>query len=812
MTVSSSDPRLVDLLNRLDLEAKAALLTGRDMWSTVPLPQIGLRSMVLSDGPSGVRGAVWDERDPSLNLPSGSALGASWDPDLAEHYGRVSATEAHRKGVHVVLGPTINLHRSPRGGRHFEAFSEDPLLTGVLAAAYVRGVQSLGVAATPKHYVANDSETDRFTVDVRVDERTLRELYLAPFERAVVDGDAWAIMSAYNSINGVTATENDLLETPLNSEWGFDGIVVSDWTAVRSLDAASASQDLVMPGPAGPWGSALVDAVRDGRVAESAVDRKVLRMLALAARVGALDGFEPRPAAGGLDGRAFAREAAVRGAVLVSNDGTLPLTPAPQRIAVIGDLADRARTQGGGSATVIPESVVSPLAGIRAAFPGSEVRFARGAIVQSGLTELDLAELRDPETGEAGVRIAFLGEDGEEIFVEHRRATRLVWIGGDAPVGSTHVVEATTTWTPTQGGPTRFGFSGVGDGEVLFDGVPVVSGRAEAVGDDLGAALLSPGTLSQPVDVEAGRPIEVRVRFRREIIEQFAGFLSFGFGVEEDGDAAALLAEAEAVAREADVVVLVVGTSAEVESEGFDRADLRLPGTQDELAERIIAANPRTIAVVAAGAPVELPWRDRAAAVLLAWFGGQEVGAALGDILTGAAEPGGRLPTTWPARLGDAPVSTVEPDARGQLHYAEGGRIGYRAWLDGTVTPAYPFGFGLGYTSWSFDAVVALAPLTLDGETSIAVTVTNTGARTGRQVVQLYAERPGSAVDLPGRWLVGFGAVTAERGETVVVEIPVRGRELAYWDAGWRVEPGEVTLVAAAHVGDPGIRTTVTLS
>ena len=357
-------PLLDSLLARLDLPTKVRLLTGRDFWSTWPVASIGLRSMTLSDGPSGVRGPVWDERSPSLSLPSASALSSSWDTDLARAYGTVSAAEARRKGVDVVLGPTINLHRSPLGGRHFEAFSEDPRLTAELAAGFVEGAQSAGVGATLKHYVANDFETERFTADVQVDERTLREVYLLAFERAVVESRSWLVMSAYNSVNGTTATENDLLETPLNSEWGFDGVVVSDWTAVRSLDAARASQDLAMPGPDGPWGDALVEAVRAGEVPEAAVDRKVRRLLLLAARVGALADVQPPPAPAPVDGVAFARRAAAEGMVLVENDGILPLAEAPARIAVIGHNAVEARIQGGGSATVLPERVVSPLDGL----------------------------------------------------------------------------------------------------------------------------------------------------------------------------------------------------------------------------------------------------------------------------------------------------------------------------------------------------------------------------------------------------------------------------------------------------------------
>src|SRR5690348_17208097 len=344
--------------DRLDLDQKIRLLTGASFWRTHAEPTVGLRSMLLSDGPSGVRGETFDERDPSLSLPSATALAATWDTGLARRYGAALGAEARRKGVDAVLGPTINLHRTPFGGRHFEAFSEDPLLTGDIAAAYIEGMQAQGVAATPKHYVANDAETDRFTADNRVDERTLRECYLAPFERAVAAG-TWLVMSAYNAVNGLTCSEHPLLRSPLKDEWGFTGPVCSDWTAVRSTEAsANAAQDLVMPGPAPQWGDALVAAVRAGRVPEAAVDEKVERLLRPAARVAALAGAAPAvaepPAAE--DGPALAREVAAAGAVLVRNAGELPWT-APASVAVLGHSAVVARTQGGGSAAVLPREV-----------------------------------------------------------------------------------------------------------------------------------------------------------------------------------------------------------------------------------------------------------------------------------------------------------------------------------------------------------------------------------------------------------------------------------------------------------------------
>ena len=301
-----SERLLTERLEQLSLEQKVRLLTGADFWALHDEPAIGLRRLVTSDGPAGVRGERWDEREPSANVPSPTLLAATWDEARIERLGRLLAAEARRKGVDVVLAPMVNLHRTPYGGRHFESFSEDPLLTGRIGAAYVRGLQAEGVAATVKHFVANDSETERFTLEARVPERALRELYLAPFEAIVRDAGAWTVMAAYNAVNGPTMTESPMLQEILHDEWGWDGLVMSDWTAARSTEAAgNAALDLAMPGPDGPWGDALVEAVRDGRVSEAAIDAKVLRLLRLAARVGALEASSP-------PGRAHARGATRR--------------------------------------------------------------------------------------------------------------------------------------------------------------------------------------------------------------------------------------------------------------------------------------------------------------------------------------------------------------------------------------------------------------------------------------------------------------------------------------------------------------------
>lgn len=803
-TTPTPPAHIVALVAALDLETKVRLLTGEDFWTTIEIPQIGLRKMTLSDGPSGVRGPVWDERSPSLNLPSATALASAWDSDLAWEYGATAASEARRKGVDWVLGPTINLHRSPLGGRHFECFSEDPVLTGDLAAGYVRGLQDNGVAATPKHYVANDFETDRFTVDVSVDERTLREVYLAPFERAVEAG-TWSLMSAYNSVNGVTMTENALLDSPLRTEWGFDGAVVSDWTAVRSTSAANAGQDLEMPAP-GVWGEALVAAVRAGEVAEAAIDQHVARILLLAERVGALGDSSPRPVEL-RDGVAFTRRAAIEGSVLLSNNGILPLAAdGLRRVAIIGHNAEEARTQGGGSATVIPEHVVNPLEGLRTALPETEISYSLGAVVQEGVAALPLEQLTNPRTDGPGLAVTFVAADGTELLTEDRFATSLTWFGGgEEAIARAEKLVLETTYLPPRTEQRELGFASslrgrvFVDGELLFEDQPVITGT------DLGAALLAPPSGTRPVQFTAGESVALRVEFDLTSAKfAVAGAIGVTFGTAPAAhDPEALIAEAAQAAAEADVAVVVVGTNSAVESEGYDREDLDLPGRQDDLVRAVAAVNPRTVVVVNSGSPVLMPWREDVAAILLGYFGGQEFGSAIADVLLGAAEPGGRLPTTWPAEIDDVPVLDCIPDVSGRVTYAEGLHIGYRAWLRADTAPAFPFGHGLSYTSWDVTAVNAMTEESQpEGDVTVTAAVTNTGDRAGKQVVQVYASRAQSEVERPSKWLVGFAPVRSDAGGSTSVEIPIARRRFAHFDSGWQVEPGTYTLHIGTSVTD----------
>ncbi|MFC8291411.1 glycoside hydrolase family 3 protein [Streptomyces sp. NPDC057242] len=832
-------------LGGLDLDAKARLLGGRDMWSLHPLPEIGLASLVMSDGPVGVRGVRWTADDPSVALPSPTALAAAWDPALARRAGRLLAQEARRKGVHVLLAPTVNLHRSPLGGRHFEAYSEDPLLTGAIGTGYVLGVQDGGVGTTVKHFVANDAETDRFTVDNRVAPRPLRELYLAPFEAVVENARPWGIMTAYNQVNGVTMTEHhELVNEVLRGEWGFDGVDVSDWMAARSTAGAlRGGLDVAMPGPATVYGEPLAAAVRAGEVEESAVDTAVRRVLRLAARVGALEGAPPavtEPPAP-IDGDALAREIAHRGFVLVRNEAAtrdgaavrgngaavqggeaaardeaavrdgdpardetavrdappvLPLAPGTT-VALSGAAARDARVLGGGSAQVFPDHVVSPLDGLAAALPEGALTYAVGA---------DPSD--EPAPADKGFTLRARCRDAAgNLLGEGSLPTGQVqWIGGDLPDGVTHEalasVEVVGTFTPRETGAHSFGTRGLGafvlavDGETVFDGVQATGSET----DPFEAFFGSPVERAQ-VPLTAGETIEVSLLHTLD--EEFAAplpavaFSLVHLGPRRDPDE--LIAEAVGAARAADTAVVVVATTERVESEGFDRTDLRLPGRQDDLVRAVAAANPNTVVVVNAGSPVEMPWREDVAAVLLTWFPGQEGGAALADVLTGAEEPGGRLPTTWPAVLADAPVTDVVP-VDGRLDYAEGPFIGHRAWDRSGRTPAYAFGHGLGYTTWSYDSLVA-------GPDRATVRLTNTGDRPGRETVQIYlAPAPSSgAPERPARLLAGFASVEAGPGETVETGIALSRRAFEVWDeekGDWTFVPGAYEVRAAHSLDD----------
>jgi beta-glucosidase len=761
---------LRSLLEKLTVEEKARLLTGADFWTLHPMPKIGLRRLVLSDGPNGVRGTTWDERDTSLLLPVASGLAATWDRAEVRRAGELFGDEAVRRGVHVVLAPTINLHRSPFGGRHFENFSEDPLLTGVIGAEIVAGIQSRGVAATPKHYVGNESETERLTYNAVIDEATLRDCYLAPFRRIVDEAQPWAMMAAYNSVNGHTMTEHSaLVNDVLKGEWGFDGVLVSDWFATRSCaGAANGGLDLAMPGPKSPWADgALAKAVQDGEVEESVLDDKVLRLLRLADRVGALGEGEVEQKAVEAppeQARASIRELAARGFVLLRNENSLlPLDQGVTKVAVIGENATFPAVQGGGSSHVSPPHVVTPLDGVRRALPNAEVHYQRGVRHRRLLDPIPPELVLDPQGDGSGLRVEYLGDEGQVLDTELRGTERLTWQLGAMPEG-TRKLRMSGRLT-AEVGEHVFGVNGTGNFRVEVSGREVLSADVKSsseVDDPLGDMLAPPEQRFNVVLVESDLDEAGRVRLSVEFtpVKVDADLICVGLGHRpERWDDATELEAALRAARDCDVAVVVVGTNDEVETEGRDRNSLDLPGPQNELVAKVIAANPNAVVVVNAGGPVLMPWAADAPSVLWTWFGGQEYGDALADVLLGTAEPGGRLPTTLPAALADVPVPLpgVQP-VDGELSYEEGPLIGYRAYAARGVTPGFSFGHGLGYTTWSYDEA------TLDGD-AVTVKLRNTGDRAGREVVQVYTADP--------LRLVGFAVAEAEPGAEVEVTVEV---------------------------------------
>ncbi len=846
MTPSTEATAERSLVAALPVEEKVRLLTGADSWRTYGADALGLRPIVMSDGPAGVRGITKDDRNPSASLPCPSALGATWDADLVRELTKAMAAEARAKGVHVVLAPTINLMRTPLGGRGFECFSEDPVLTARLAVGYVRGLADGGVGAAVKHYVGNDSETERWTYDAQIPEAVLRELYLVPFEACVREAGTAMVMAAYNAVNGSLMTEHArLLREVLKDEWGFTGVIVSDWDATRSTVAtAVAGLDLAMPGPDSPWGAALVAAVRDGTVPEEVIDDKVLRLLEVARQVGALTFPVPAPSADGapardgnaLDGRTLDGNAldgaAPRGAALAdpgllrrvaaasftllrNERAALPIDPAATRqVALIGPNAAHPVIQGGGSAAVHPAAVSTPVAALRAALGGqATVTVSPGCHTWEIVPEPPAGTVTDPVTGQPGVRLEFRTADGTLIGSEHRSGTLFAWWGDGVPAGvgwgEPGTVTVRASYTPEHTGPHVVGAAGVGRLRVTVDGTVAAQGDTP-VPDDPVETMTRPGQITGQVQLTAGELTDVRLDFRPAATAE--GPLAVRLGIVAAPDEEAALAAAVAAATAADVAVVVAGSAETTESEGFDRPSLRLPGRQDELIERVSAANPRTVVVVNAGMPVLMPWAGRVAAVLYAWLPGQAMGAALADVLLGRAEPGGRLPVTLPAAERDAPVLHAVPDG-GRLSYTEGLLVGYRGYDAAGTVPLFPFGHGLGYTGWEYEALSAPATVAPGTDLPLRIRVRNTGHRAGREVVQVYLGGPQPDPGRPVRVLATFGSATAGPGEAADLALTVPARLFARYDeqaARWVWPPGEFTVAVGRSSRDLRLTSTVT--
>jgi beta-glucosidase len=785
---SADDP--ARLAAGLSAQEKVGLVVGAGMWTTAAVPRVGLRAMTMSDGSAGVRGVTDDPAETAASFPAPSALGATWDEGLAARVGAAFAVEARRHGVDVVLAPQVNLQRTPVGGRHFECFSEDPVLTAALAVPLVRAAQERGVGMCPKHYVANDSETERTSYVSRVDERTLREVYLAPFEALVREAGVWCLMGAYNGVDdGVEAApvleHHRLLAGVLKREWGFDGVLVSDWVATQSVvGPIRAGMDLQMPGPDGPWGDALAAAVASGEVDATELDDKVARLLRLATRVGAL-GTGPAPV-GELDVAATLREVVARSlVVLKDDDGLLPLA-APGRIALIGPNAVRPFLAGGGSSQVRADREVLPAQALATAFPTARIGVHEGATSRLTAPPLDLTGAATPG-GAPGVLAELLDARGDVL----RAWTTTHWDEDVADLPDEAVALRLRTRVPLrEPGVHRVGVGTVGRHRILVDGVEV-----SVSGTQVGAEVVLDSSYNHPqaAMVQVAGPGAVELDATVQVVHPvgYDTFLRARLRHDEPRPASDdQRAQAVAAAAAADVAVVVVGTTEEVESEGWDRTDLHLPGGQDELVRAVLAAQPRTVVVVNAGAPVLLPWLDEAPCVLWGWLGGQEWADGLADALSGAVEPSGRLPWTLPRDAADVPVPDAVP-VGGVVEYREGVHVGYRSWDLLGRAPAAPFGHGLGWTTWEYSE--ATARWDDDGSATVVVTLRNTGPRAGREVVQVYVEPPAGTPrgERPVRWLGGFAVADVPAGQPATVQVRLHPHALRTWDTtGWATPAG----------------------
>lgn len=807
MEPSSDEVGLTAKLSSLTRAQKAALTAGADRWRSTSVPEAGIGWLKFTDGPAGARGA-FDSGTSSMSFPCGSAVGATWDVELAEEFGRALAGEALSKGAHVLLGPTVNLHRHPLAGRNFECLSEDPELTARLASAIVRGLQSRGVGACVKHFVANDQETGRMSISAEVDERTLREVYLRPFESAVASADPWTIMAAYNKINGEYATENTRLLTDiLKKEWGWQGVVISDWWATHdSVRPARAGLDLEMPGPPRWLGPALEAVVEGGEVSEEVLDEMAERMMRLLARAGRLDSMteEPERAEESPSRRDVARRVSRESIVLLTNAGVLPLEPARLRsLAVIGPAAHPGLEQGGGSAFVWPHRRVSPLDGLREALPDTKISWARGCALGRFASQIHPGLL-----SEDGWQIKIRGADEVPIHLGHVEDVRSVYhllhvvVPGaegferDAPNGSV-TVELRTRFTPDQSGPWELRLACDGEARASIDGLEVMScsGREPRTG----LLLSNLPSVTSDVQLDAGAPVDIAIAMTIAWPERVP---HIQFGATPPRPELEIARAAELAAAH-DAAIVVVGTGPDVETEGRDREDFGLPGAQDALVEAVLAAQPNTLVVVAAGAPVALPWVDRAPAVLWAWFGGQEAGHALADVIIGAADPGGRLPTTLPRRLEDCGSHANYPGDGEVVQYREGSHIGYRWHLAAGIDPVFAFGHGMSYTSFTLDSPSVL--MGGDGSVTVTVAVRNTGTRAGIEVVQVYVEPAADESDAPPLQLAGFAKVRLDASEARGVVVRISPRAFASWDVGassWVVAEGIRTLRVGRSVVD----------
>lgn len=808
MTVS----RIEQLVELMTLEEQVSILSGEDFWSLPAVERLGIGKMRVTDGPNGARGGgSLIGGVTAAAFPVGIAIGATWDPELAKEIGSAIADEVKSKGAHVSLAPTVNIHRSVTNGRNFECYSEDPELTAALAVGYIEGLQEKGVSATIKHFAGNESEIERTTISSEIDERSMREVYLRPFEDAVKKAGTWGVMSSYNKLNGTYTAENHwLLTEVLRQDWGYDGIVMSDWFGSRSTEPTiNAGLDLEMPGPTRDRGAKLIDAVQAGKVARETIRERALNILRLMERVGSLDDHREwvETAHSRPEHQQLIRKAGAAGAVLLKNDGLLPLAKPNGKVAVIGPNAKVAQIMGGGSAQLNPHYRVSPWDALVSRLGEDALIYAEGS-----------NNHRWEPLFESAFDIEFFDNEdlsGAPVHSETMDGSMAFWLEGvaDGKVDPIHFsARLSGEFTATEAGQYSFGLHSAGYSKLYIDDKLVVDAWDNWT---KGRTFFEEGCdeVSALVDLEAGQTVSVVVEIRTKPTDNLH-FTGFRFGVSRPlGDKD--IAEAAKAAAEAETALVFVGRSGEWDTEGSDLENITLPGRQDELVAAVLAANPNAVIVLQTGGPIEMPWVSNAKAILQAWYPGQECGNAIADVLFGDVEPGGRLPQTFPVRWQDNPTQSQDPEIYpgqdGKVRYEEGVFIGYRHYEQQGTSPLFPFGHGLGYTSFELsDLKVASNSMGV----SASVTLTNTGDRLGSSVVQIYVGDVVASVDRPEKELKAFKKVELAQGKSVEISLDLDPRSFAFFDVEsrcWRVEAGEFRISVGFSAGDIRISEVVTL-
>ncbi|GAA5850854.1 hypothetical protein JCM8547_009108 [Rhodosporidiobolus lusitaniae] len=827
-------------LQELTLAEKVRLLGGKDLWTFEDVRAAGIPSIRNSDGPNGVRGRNFFNGVPASCFPCGTGLAASFDLDLIHRIGNALGHECRAKSAHVLLGPTVNIQRSPLGGRGFESFSEDPHLSGHVAAAYVNGLQEKGVAACIKHFVTNDQEFERFSMDSVVSQRALREIYLEPFRLAVKHANPKSFMTSYNRLNGKHCSESqDLLEGILRSEWNWDGLVMSDWSGTYSVDESiKAGLDVEMPGPPVMRGAAVSRAMNAGKLFEEDIDNRVRNLLNLVnfAIDSKIPFYAGEDKVDSPELRALLREAAASGVVLLKNDKqVLPLSEASvmgKKIAVIGSNAKVAFPSGGGSASLAATYTVSPLEGITevAEKLGATVDFHTGVAAFRYVPLLD-PYMTQPKTTEKSALVEVFNGFPDEDWLVSATAPGPAAYSVATTSAECFMVDGipwdklaeqvrtrfTTTFTPDLSGSWTFGLGSIGYSSLFLDGVRLIENAEESYRP--GELFYSVGSQERraEVDLVAGKSYALEVRNylnpTMRAASPFAIKSSFRIGAFPTIVPEQASKEAADLAATSDLAILVVGTNPDWESEGFDRKDAKLPGASDELVKAVLAANHNTIVVNQSGTPVEFPWIKDADTLVQAFFGGNELGHGLADVLFGKVNPSSKLPLSFPVRLEDNPAyhsfgNTGETP--GKILYGEGIYVGYRHYDRSRITTAFPFGHGLSYTSFDVSSL-STSKVSDSGDLTVSFSVKNIGSVDGAEVVQVYIAAPGdgSRIQSPVKELKGFKKVFLKAGEEKKVDVQLGREAWSYWNehhGKWIAPAGVYKIVVATSSAEKDIK------